>query len=94
MEDKKCLILTDKGLIGIGKKDPKEIIATLLIALLNVWNDSMRKIDIDEAAEKVIDVLEKLDEPGDEEEGFGEDFLKALSYLFGNDGEDKKDGKT
>lgn len=91
MEDKKFLILTDKGLIGVGRKDPKEIVATLLIALLNVWNDSINKIDTEEAGIKVIDLLGQLSAHGnDEEEEFGSDFLKALSYLFGDD----DDGKT
>lgn len=81
-EKKQYLIVSEKGVIGSGIKNPDDVLAMLLFGYLSVWNEDKFKIDICEAGKKIVDLmmsLEQDDEP---------DLEDLLEMLFEEDNED------
>ena len=81
-EKKQYLIVSEKGVIGSGIKNPDDVLAMLLFGYLSVWNEDKFKIDIFEAGKKIVDLmmsLEQDDEP---------DLEDLLEMLFEEDNED------
>ena len=81
-QKKQYLIVSEKGVIGSGIKNPDDVLAMLLFGYLSVWNEDKFKIDIFEAGKKIVDLmmsLEQDDEP---------DLEDLLEMLFEEDNED------
>ena len=111
MKEKKkhepMLIVRDDGLISTQPMRPDDVIAMLLQALLNVWNQEIGEIDVAEASRDVIDFLGDLtienlrgedgdddDECEDEveaEDDFGEEDLDDSEIRDGISTEDLED---
>ena len=93
---KDFIIVTDKGLIAPKAKEPTEVMAQLMYAYLELWNDEMFEIDVVDAAEKIVDLLGSMqlkkkgrDEIDDEIEELIEGCAKFLAdYLCGKYGDD------
>ena len=73
---KNFIIVTDDGVMGAGIKDPEVILATLLHAYLQVWNNDIFEIDIVKTGEKIVDMMEA--ERRDDDEPDLEQLLKML----------------
>lgn len=73
---KDFIIVTDDGVIGAGIKEPEVILAMLLHAYLQVWNNDIYEIDIVETGKKIVDMME--DERHDDDEPDLEHLLKML----------------
>lgn len=83
-EKKQYLIVSEKGVIGSGIKNPDDVLAMLLFGYLNVWNEDKFKIDIFEAGKKIVDLMMSL---GQDDEPDLEDLLEMLF-------EEEDDGET
>ena len=81
-EKKQYLIVSEKGVIGSGIKNPDDVLAMLLFGYLSVWNEDKFKIDIFEAGKKIVDLMMSL---GQDDEPDLEDLLEML---FEEDNED------
>ena len=89
---KDFIIVTDKGLIAPNAKEPTEVMAQLMYAYLELWNDEMFEIDVVDAAEKIVALLgsmrPKYDEDQTLENALGlsrqelEDLLSKYARLF------------
>lgn len=84
---KDFIIVTEDGVMGAGIKDSNVVLAMLLHAYLQVWNNDVFEIDILETGKKIVDLMEHA-EQSDEEEL---DLEQLLKMLFG---EDDDDGET
>lgn len=83
-EKKQYLIVSEKGVIGSGIKNPDDVLAMLLFGYLSVWNEDKFKIDIFEAGKKIVDLMMNL---GQDDEPDLEDLLEMLF-------EEEDDGET
>ena len=88
MGDKKFkdfIIVTEKGVMS-GEKDPSKILAMLMYAYLNVWNNDIGEIDVMKAGSKIVELLdEMMNEDDDEDEGEELTFLDVLNRLLVDD---------
>lgn len=85
-ERKRFILVTDKGLMGQKGMSSSEVMAMLLYAFLYSWNDDVHEIDILEAEEKILDLLEELGyEDSEEEEVAGYGFEDVMKYLLGEE---------
>lgn len=88
MMDKEFILLTKKGILSKGI-DKSEIPAWLLFAFLDYWNTKEFNIDIDDASEKIIDMLYKMKKTK-EEDGV-KSFYNALMTMFNDEDEEAED---
>lgn len=79
------VLVTDKGLMGQKGMASSEVMAMLLYAFLYTWNDEVHEIDILEAEEKILDLLEELGYEDSEEEVAGYGFEDVMKYLLGEE---------
>ncbi|MBO5987247.1 MAG: hypothetical protein J6Q02_10715 [Lachnospiraceae bacterium] len=56
--EKKYLIVSEEGTIGVGIGDPDNVLALLLHAYLSVCNKEKFNIDVVKVGEKIIDMIE------------------------------------
>lgn len=54
---KKYLIVGEEDMIGVGTRNPDDILALLLNAYLSVWNKEKFNIDVVKVGEKIIDMM-------------------------------------
>ena len=81
--EKEFVLVTDRGVMADKNMDADDVLAKLLYAFLQLWNDELCEIDIGEAADRILEVM------GECEEDDGDDDAEAiLRYLFGDDEED------
>lgn len=87
MEKKKFVIVSDDGIIGSKGVKVDEVLAMLLHAFLCAWDRDKYSIDIVNAGEGVIDMLDKYKktEKPDPIDELGE----MLAKLFGVDKDDE-----
>ena len=88
MMDKEFILLTEKGILSKGI-DKSDIPAWLLFAFLNYWSTKEFYIDIDDATEKIIDMLYKMKKTK-EEDGV-KSFYNALMTMFDDEDEEAED---
>lgn len=88
MMDKEFILLTEKGILSKGI-DKSEIPAWLLFAFLDYWSTKEFNIDIDDASEKIIDMLYKMKKMK-EEDGV-KSFYNALMTMFDDEDEEAED---
>lgn len=77
MSKRKFIVLTDKGIASQGYKN-EEIVAMLMEAMLEAWNDTKGHVNIVEAGKRIIDLLMEMDEEED-------DIYAVLDRLIGDD---------
>lgn len=56
LEDKKFIMISETGLMAHGIPE-KELLAHLLLAFLEIWDEQVFSIDIPETATRVIDFI-------------------------------------
>ena len=88
MMDKEFILLTEKGILSKGI-DKSDIPAWLLFAFLDYWSTKEFYIDIDDATEKIIDMLYKMKKTK-EEDGV-KSFCNALMTMFDDEDEEAED---
>ena len=88
MMDKEFILLTEKGILSKGI-DKSEIPAWLLFAFLDYWSTKEFNIDINDASEKIIDMLYKMKKTK-EEDGV-KSFYNALMTMFNDEDEEAED---
>ena len=82
-KNENVIMVTDKGIIGTTK-DTSMIIAMLMYAFLNVWDDNVFKIDIEEAGMKIVDLLNSMHkEEGDDDNQVT--FFDLISEILNGD---------
>lgn len=80
---KDFVLVTDRGVMADKNMDADDVLSKLLYAFLQLWNDELFKIDIGEAADRILEVI------GECEEDDGDDDAEAiLRYIFGDDNEE------
>lgn len=81
--EKEFVLVTDRGVLAHKSMDADDVLSKLLYAFLQLWNDELFKIDIGEAADRILEVI------GECEEDDGDDDAEAiLRYIFGDDNEE------
>lgn len=88
---KEFVLITDKGVVAEKQMDRDSILAKMLYGFLQFWNDQLYKINIDETADRILEVMEE-EEMDDGEEVYI-DAEEILRYLFSDD-EDEADGEA
>lgn len=83
---KEFVLITDKGIVAEKQMDRDSILAKMLYGFLQFWNDQLYKIDINETADRILEVMEE-EEMDDGEEAYS-DAEEILRYLFGEDDEE------
>ena len=78
--EKKYLIVSEEGTIGVGIGDPDNVLALLLHAYLSVWNKEKFNIDVVKVGEKIIDMMEDF-----RQDDSDIDLKDLLEILFGED---------
>ena len=63
--EKKYLIVSEEGTIGVGIGNPDDVLALLLHAYLSVWNKEKFNIDVVKAGEKIIDMMMDFEQDDD-----------------------------
>ena len=62
---KKYLIVSEEDMIGVGTKNPDDVLALLLNAYLSVWNKEIFNIDVVKVGEKIIDMMMDFEQDDD-----------------------------
>ena len=81
--EKEFVLVTDRGVMADKNMDVDDVLAKLLYAFLQLWNDELSKIDIDKAADRILEVMGECEEDDDDD-----DVEEILRYLFGDDNEE------
>ena len=81
--EKEFVLVTDRGVIAHKNMDVDDVLAKLLYAFLQLWNNELSKIDIDEVADRILEVMGEC-----EEDDGDDDVEEILRYLFGDDNEE------
>ena len=74
----KFLIESDKGVAGSKGMEVSEVLATLLHAFLAVWDNEKFSIDMEKAAEGVIDVMRDCEITEEDAEDKLNELIKKL----------------
>lgn len=78
--EKKYLIVSEEGTIGVGTGNPDDVLALLLHAYLSVWSKEKFNIDVVKVGEKIIDMMEDF-----RQDDSDIDLKDLLEILFGED---------
>lgn len=78
--EKKYLIVSEEGTIGVGTGNPDDVLALLLNAYLSVWSEEKFNIDVVKVGEKIIDMMEDF-----RQDDSDIDLKDLLEILFGED---------
>ena len=78
--EKKYLIVSEEGTIGVGTENPDDVLALLLNAYLSVWDKEKFNIDVVKVGEKIIDMMEDF-----KQDDSDIDLKDLLEILFGED---------
>lgn len=63
--EKKYLIVSEEGTIGVGTGNSDDVLALLLNAYLSVWNKEKFNIDVVKVGEKIIDMMMDFEQDDD-----------------------------
>ena len=91
-ERKKYVIVSDEGIVGAKGMDFKEVMSMLMYAYLRIWNDEFGEIDTLDAAQRIIDTLDEITGPAEEDEELeaeaqelADSLDRIVARLFGKD---------
>ncbi len=101
-DEKKFIMISEKGLVASGTESKEEIMAMILYAFLDMWCETKYEVDINEATKAILKALydvseEEEDDDADADADEGEYARKsavdlAFEMLFGDDDDDESNG--
>ena len=88
-EMKKFVLISEKGIMGSKGMEPVEVMAMIVDAFLQMWNEEVFEIDMEKGVTSIIEAMEKSmigAEPDDDEDDADDDDdddMEVVGFLSG-----------